>query len=278
MTLQCQVVDLAGGASPGTFDAATDVVLADNARSLVQIITAGSNSIQTVNEGTGVAVRLTSSSNWNGNNDIPVGAIAPSGEAIQSAALYPQELTNLVQMVSPNSTITVAQTTIGGATQTGTADMTVGLVTDDGTTPRDILQAAEYGAIVRFKQSVGTGGDPVDATDAETALTPFVIPGWAKEIIAGKVILTVDGNPVVSQEMHGHVRIDYGVSAQGFQSWPTNGGTPGLGTTTTSGGGGMEAPWIPMHIKLPGREITVRSFANIENIAGGRVIIYLAFR
>lgn len=265
-----------GGATPGTFDGDQSIVLNDPAQQIVMCITSNSLSVYTDDEGTGIAIKLTSSSNWSHDLIFPAGGFAPSGCATNTAVkLCPQEITPLDLAVKGNTQVKCDITTVAGDTQTGTNDVTIGLGWTDGRVPGDIL--LKIPNVVGLKGS-GTISSGVAVT-AETALTTFKIPGFATEIIGGKFIMVHDGAVTQSEEITGFVRLDLGISDQGVQNWPLNGGIPNLGTEVEGAAINL-MPWIPMHIPLPDKEITVNPHSNLYGaVTGGvEVVVSLAWR
>jgi hypothetical protein len=277
MTIYAGKVQMRAGATPYTFDGDQDLQLNDKAKRLVGMLVSHSLSTYTTDEGVGMVVRLKSSSNWSHEIEVPAGMVFPAGPATNNAVkLAPAEFIPLDLELAPNTVITVDITTWAGATQTGTNDVTITLLYDDGNTPADILAAMSN--IVGMK-GCGWGYLAANAATTRAALSTFTIPSHAREIIAGKFLLVHDTAVTASEEITGYIEIDLGITGQGDQHYAINGGSPNLGTEV-EGGVPEIMPFVPMHIPLPGKEITVKPYINAySTITGGaQVLCALAWR
>lgn len=281
MTLYHEIVQMRAGATPYTFDGEQTARFNDKARRLVAMTVSHSVSTETTDEALGMVVRI-NSTNWTGNRYFSGGMIHSSGPTTNHSTT-PVELTTtwLDIPITPNTTMIVDISTVVGATQTGTNDVTIDFIYDDGQTPSDII--AGIGNIAR--QAVAAVGGQYNylAALADTAETAFTgnntafanIPAFANEIIGVESAYALDTAVTAAEEITGKIRFDFGVQGQGDQFALMNGGSPGLGTEVE---GGIPAYWSKqiMSLKLPAREIQVRAFANAYSaITGGADVAYV---
>lgn len=277
MVMFCDRVLIRGGATPDTYDGAGSLVLNQKAAKLEALIVSNSLSIYTVDESNGMAVQL-GGTNFITDMRIPAGWISNAGTAanVSPVTLGP-DIIPIDKVVSKNTTVEIDLTTILGATQTGTHDVTIGLLYSDGDVPSEIVS--------KIPNIVGMGGcnvtrDSAVTTTAETPAPTFTIPAWASEIIGGKFLMALDTAVTASQELTGYIRLELGVTeASSEQKYPLVGGYPNLGTDV-DGAQAAIPNWTPMYIPLPDREITVRSFTNLASaMTGGvEIAISLAYR
>jgi hypothetical protein len=257
-----------GGASPHTFDNALTFQFNEAARKLVAIIVAHSLSVRTADEAVGLCIKI-ESSNWNGPRYFFCGFIAPSGPATNAAEkLAAQDVIALDITVAPSTTMTVSVSSVIGATQTGTHDVTIEVVSADAALPEKIKRAFEAKFGLPSVKGGSYGYATALATTARTALTgnngTLNVPAEAEEILGIVAIQAPDGAITADQEIAGHVEVDYGLKDQGKQEYAANGGIPNDGTEVD----GNEPLSValcrrPVFIgKLPKRELSVKAYAN----------------
>lgn len=281
MTLYHEIVQMRAGATPYTFDGEQTARFNDKAKKLVAMTVSHSISTETTDEALGMVVKI-NSTNWTGDRYFSGGYIHSSGPTTNHSTTPVHLTTTWLDIpVSPNTTMIVNISTVVGATQTGTNDVTIDFIYDDGQTPSDVLNG--IGNIAQ--QAVAAVGGQYNylAALADTAETPFTgnneafanIPANAKEIIGVESAYALDTAVTAAEEITGKIRFDFGVQGQGDQFALMNGGSSGLGTEVE---GGAPAYWSKqiMSLKLPDREIQVRAFANAySTITGGADVAYV---
>lgn len=274
-----QVVRMRNGATPGTWDGAQTLTFNDRAKRIIGIVSSESLSITTALEAYALGVQLTinGSKEVSGVQQFFMGQVALVANVANSGA-HPlaQGKIALKIAIEPNSTCQVDITELLGATQTGTHDVNITILTDDGSTPDEIIQ--KLGGNVPCKGGKVAAATAV-TTSAATALTNLTIPAWAKEIVGTCAVAGVDADQTASEEMAGYIDVDYGLTYQGTQQIPVNGGLPTLGTeadTPKVANVGYMADFIP----LPGKEITVRPVVNMYSatFAAGRAFFGVLYR
>lgn len=236
-----------GGSTTYTFDGAQTIKVNQSCQKLVGLVLSQSMSAKKEDEGNGMSVKLTCP-NWDGGNRIfPMGWIHGADTAANSAPQHADyDILPIDIDTPPNSSIQINIAGTLGATATGTYDVTVGLLYDDGNTPHDIIekmpnhvavQGGDYGYIAAL------------ATTTPTDFTTINIPAWANEVVGVKVRGVFDGAVTADQEFTGFVDIDFGITGQGVQKYPVNGAMPQDGTDV-DGGQCVNVRYIPTHIDL----------------------------
>ena len=269
------------GATPYTFDGEQTGRFNDKAKKLVAMAVSMSLTAVTTDEAVGTVIRI-NSTNWTGNRYFSGGFIHASPNTTNKSATPVHVTTTWLDIdITPNTTFNVDITTVIGAIMTGTVDVTIDFIYDDGQTPQDIING--IGSIAQ--QGVAAKGGQFNylAALADTAETPMTlnntsqanIPADAIEIIGIESAYALDTAITASQELTGKIRFDFGVQGQGDQFALMNGGSPGLGTEVDSG---APAYWSkqPFYLKVPNREIQVRAFANAYgDVTGGADLAYV---
>lgn len=268
MTIFCERIQFTHGATPHTFDGNQTITLNDKARKLHALVCSHSLSARAADEGHAAAIRM-SSDNWSGTRTFPFGWIIEAETATNAApSAVGQDIIALDIDVGPSSKITADVSTILGATQTGTVDAEIGFLYSDGNIPADVLaQIAKNN--VPFKGG-GYGYVAALTTTVRTALSIFTIPSFAQAIVGGKFLRAIDTAVTADEEVTGYIELDFGVSGQGVQNYPTIGGVPQDGTDAGTGAKNL-MPWIPMYVDLSqSGEVTVNAFINAKSaITGG---------
>jgi len=233
-----EIVQMRAGATPHTFDGAQTVTFNQYAKHLVGLKISHSVSAQTAAEGFAMAIKLTSS-NWNGDRYFFAGAVQNVNvETNISPGLSGLDVVALDIPISPNTTMQVDISTVAGATQTGTHDVTIEVVYADGPLPAEAKRAMEAAAGMLSAKGGSYGYTTALATTTRTALTgnngTLNIPAEAQEIIAVVPIGILDTAHTESQEGTGYFEVDYGMGDQGVQRYAVAGWMPGLGTEVDS--------------------------------------------
>lgn len=287
MTLYHEVVQMQAGATPLTFDGSGTARFNDRATKLVAMVVSHSLSVRTTDEAVGIIVRL-SSSNWAGYRYFAGGLVFTGGPANNaSVKTGPATVIALDIPIRPNTTMSVDLTTVIGATQTGTNDVTITFIYCDGKTPSDILLnlAKCNNGLCPLPVRGGTfNQDAAVATTARTAMTynnaaEFNIPAEATEIVGCLVANALDGAVSADEDFTGYIEFEFGIPDAVDQKIPLQSFIPGDGTEVD---GADWATWsyIPMHVKLPNREIQARAYTVLYHAItnGGDVAINLLWR
>ena len=226
------IVQMRAGATPQTFDGNQTLRINERGKKLVAMKVSQSLSVVTTDEGLGMAVRL-QSSNWNGSRYFFAGWVANSPPASNHASyggfidIVPLDIT-----IAPNTTVIVDISTVLGATQTGTLDVTIEFMYSDGSISSDIVQSLEGKSGMVSAKGGSYGYATALTTTTRTAFTgngtSLNIPEEASEIIAVIPEMVLDSAVTQSEEITGFVEVDFGLSDQGVQKYALNGGSPGL--------------------------------------------------
>lgn len=271
-------VQMRAGSTPYAFDGNQTLRLNSRARRIVAMIVSHSLSTLTTDEAVGLMVRL-QSNNWNGSKYFVAGWMHSSPPATNHSAtgVMPTVLA-LDIPVKPDTTITVDITSILGATMTGTHDVTIQFLYDDGSTPSDIL--AKIGQNVVAAKGGSYGYSAALTTTTRTALTgngtSLNIPPEATQIIGAVALMALDTAVTAAEEFGGIIEIDFGLAEQGKQVVALNGGSPGLGTEV-EGGVPEKVYYLPLYIgNLPNRELQVNAYVTLLSAITGGADIALA--
>ena len=277
-------VSFRAGATPQTFDGGQTFRINSKGRRLLGVALGSSMSAHTTDEGAAMAIKLSNNENIPKPIFLPMGHTVAPGPATNSSVKFsPVDFMPLDIKVEPNTTIQLDISTVVGATQTGTWDVVVTLLYDDGSTPADIVQAMLGRKGIVALKGGSYGYSTAITTTAETALTgngtPLNIPAFAKEIVGIVAIVLLDTAVTAAEEIGGHVRLELGLDDDGKQEYPLNGGQPPLGTEVEGGGIAMMFP-TPMYIPLPSREIQASAFVTfLSAVTGGAdVAVFLLWR
>jgi hypothetical protein len=277
MVLYHEIVEMQAGATPLTFDGAQTARFNDEAKTLVAMVVSHSLSARTTDESIGMLVRL-GSTNWAGFRYFAAGLVATGGPATNCSAKHgPATVTALNIPIRPNTTMSVDITTVIGATQTGTNDVTIDFIYDDGGTPRDIIEN-----IARCNNGLNpvaaVGGtfnyDAAVATTARTAMTynnaaEFNIPAQATEIIGALVGVALDGAVTADENLNGYIEFEFGIPMATDQKVPLLSNIPQDGTEVDGADWGTWS-FIAMHVPLPDREIQAYAYTHLyEAVTNG---------
>lgn len=267
---------LRAGATPLSFDGGGTFRINGKGTRITGISCSHSLSVHTTDEGYAMAIKLSDNIGLPSKNPVFfMGMSAPPGPTTNTAIkIHPQDYIPLDYTVAPNSTLQIDITTIAGAVQTGTHDVRFTLHYDAGDTPDDILAAAA-GASGMVPVKHGSYGTLAAlTTTTETPLvgngTTLNIPGDMKEIVAICAIQVLDSAVTQSEELGGHVRVEFsGIDNANKQEYPLSGGVPNLGTEV-EGGAPAALRRLPMYLQATGSEIQVSGFINaLSAITGG---------
>lgn len=273
MGLQSKVAQMRAGATPQSFDGAQKIRMPSNdgrPSTIVSIVLSASMSIITTDEGAGMAVKLTAE-DWAGSKIFPMGWLHASPNATNlSCKPAGQDILGVDIPVKSLVDVQVDISTILGAVQTGTWDVTVGLLIDDGYTPKKVLDRIPFP--IREIAGSNFGYTTALTTTTKTDLSTIKIPASAQAIVAGKFLGVLDTAITADEEITSYFTLtDDAEAIKGTHDYPGMGGSPGLGTEVNSGEHGW-APWIPMFIDLSKvtKEITVTpSVTAYSAITGG---------
>ena len=140
-----------------------------------------------------MSLRL-SSTNWTGNRFFGMGFGFHSGPATNKAVEgYRQDIIPVDITIGPNTTILMDVSTLAGAIQTGTHDLNVDFVYDDGNTPQDVLDQYKWvsgmlpvkgGVFGRLAALATTSETPMDNNNS----AEFNIPASSVAVTAVSII------------------------------------------------------------------------------------------
>lgn len=268
-----QAIQMRAGATPQVFDGNQSITLKDSAKKLVGIEVSHSLSTGTVEEGFAMMLRL-QSPNWAGSHYFIMGGTNQASTNTNTAASgLMVDLLALDIDVQPNTTITVDITTVAGAVQSGTHDVTIVLLIDDGNTPQDVLDALRGGNHIVPAKGGSFGYTTALTTADRTALTGNLttlnVPPVAEAIIGAVALMILDTAVTANEELGGKIEVETGIEGQGTQEIPLNGGNPEIGNAAT-GSNMTLVKRLPMYIETPNREIQIKAFVTpYSAITGG---------
>lgn len=276
MVLYHGIAQMRAGATPQTFDGSQTITFNEKAARLVALCVSMSQSVRTTDEGVGMGVKL-SSSNWQGDRYFPAGYLQPVGPATNAAyKAFKSTIIPLDIEVGGNTTVEVNISTVIGATQTGTLDVTIDLIYDDGETPGDIIDAIRLAPNSMIPIAIKGGNYLYLANLAVTARTAFSnnnsaagnIPAEAEELVGCIAGAVPDTALTADQEATGYLDYEFGISEGVDQKALLSGSIPGDGTEVD---GNEPADWAytPMYLRMPDREVQVRGFVNLYGAVTG---------